>query len=86
MTPTIIFDDVFKKCNLMDANRMKKSRIRNEIIEIMTFLQSVGDILSFTVKKVGNRYHCIEFSFASIGSGKNSKKKTKGDMSYKLQT
>ena len=78
MTSTIIFDDVFKKCNLADANRLKKSRVRSEIIEIMTFLQSVGDILSFNVKKVGNKYHCIEFSFAGTDSGKNFKKKSNG--------
>lgn len=68
LTPSITFDDIFKKCNLTDTDRMKKSRIRTEIIELLTCLKNGGDIDSFTLKKDGNKYHSIEFSFTNSSS------------------
>lgn len=71
---SITFKDVFAKCNLLNADRRKKSRVRQEIFNIMTFLQSVNDISSFVVKKIGNKYHSIEFSFPKTDSPESSKK------------
>lgn len=77
LKPVITFDDVFKKCNLTDADKMKKSRIRKEIISIMTSLQNLHDISSFTVQKNGNRYLGIEFSFHQTESSASPSKKPK---------
>ena len=68
LTPSITFDDIFKKCNLIDADRRKKSRARTEIIELLTYMKNSGDISSFTLKKEGNKYCSIEFSFPDSSS------------------
>ena len=74
---SITFEDVFTKCNLLNADRRKKSRVRKEIVDIMTFLRSVNDISSFVVKKVGNKYHSIEFSFPKSDSPESPQKTSK---------
>ena len=57
MTPTITFADVFKHCELSDANRFQQRDARKIIIDVMKRLQSDGIIKSFeTVKKDGSYY------------------------------
>ena len=77
LKPVITFDDVFKKCNLTDADKMKKSRVRKEIISIMTSLQDIHDISSFAIKKNGNKYLGIEFFFPQSEFSAQSSKKAK---------
>lgn len=73
LKPSITFDDIFKKCGLIDADKKKKFNVRTEIIELLTCMKNSGDIDSFTLKKEGNKYVSIEFYFSS-------NKKTGGDI------
>jgi len=57
MTPTITFADVFKHCELSDANRFQQRDARKIIIDVMKRLQSDSIIKSFeTIKKDGSYY------------------------------
>ena len=57
MTPTITFADVFKHCELSDANRFQQRDARKIILDVMKRLQSDGIIKSFeTIKKDGSYY------------------------------
>ena len=57
MTPTMTFTDVFKHCELSDANRFQQRDARKIILDVMKRLQSDGIIKSFeTIKKDGSYY------------------------------
>ena len=57
MTPTITFADVFKHCELSDANRFQQRDARKIILDVMKHLQSDDIIKSFeTIKKDGSYY------------------------------
>ena len=61
MEPIIAFDYVFKVCGFMNSNSKKKCKVIHEIIEIFEDLMSNGDIISFTIRKEGDKYQAIEF-------------------------
>ncbi len=63
LTPTITFDDVFKKCKLKSADKHKQLDARNTIIKFFEHLKAQKFITDFQVKKHGNSIHRIEFSF-----------------------
>lgn len=63
LTPTITFDDVFKKCKLKSADKNKQLDARNTIIKFFEHLKAQKFITDFQVKKHGNSIHRIEFSF-----------------------
>lgn len=65
LTPVITFDDVFKKSRIKITHNETKRRVRKIIVELMEHLKSCGEITSFTVNKVQNKFHSITFSFNS---------------------
>jgi len=64
MEPIIAFDYVFKVCGFMNADSKKKCKVIHEVIEIFEDLMSNGDIISFTIRKDGDNYQAIEFTFS----------------------
>ena len=65
MTPTITFDDVFKKCRLNKADKYKKADARNAILKLFEHLKNKSFITAYEVEKRGNFVHGIQFSFAA---------------------
>ena len=66
MEPIIAFDYVFKVCGFMNADSRKKCKVIHGVIEIFEDLMSNGDITSFTVRKDGDKYQAIEFTFSQV--------------------
>ena len=66
MEPIIAFDYVFKVCGFMNADSKKKCKVVHEVIEIFEDLMSNGDIISFTIRKDGDKYQAIEFTFSQV--------------------
>lgn len=63
MTPTITFDDLFKHCELFNANRFQQRDARKIVLSVMNNLQSEFVIKSFeTIKKDGS-YYGISLTF-----------------------
>ena len=65
LTPTLTFNDVFKKCHIENASRDKKADARNNLIKFFEHLQSKGEINSFEVTKKANSFYSIKFSYTS---------------------
>ena len=63
MTPTITFADVFKHCELSDANRLQQYDARKIILDVMKHLQSDGIIKSFETTKKDGSYYSISLTF-----------------------
>ena len=63
LLPRITFEDVFQKCNLSNATKKQKFLARSSIIDIFHFLKNGNDISSFTIQKLGNKFHAIDFTF-----------------------
>ena len=66
MTPVIKFEYVFQVCGLTGADSKKKCQVIHEVIEIFEYLVSGGDIISFNIKKDGDKYQSIEFFFSQV--------------------
>ena len=63
MTPTITFTDVFKHCELFDANRFQQRDARKIILDVMKRLQSDGIIKSFETIKKDSSYYSVTITF-----------------------
>ena len=63
MTPTITFDDVFKRCRLSNANKFKREDARNAILKFLEHLKGQNFITDFEVKKRGNAIYGVTFTF-----------------------
>ena len=63
MTPSLTFDDIFKKARITDKTNMVKSRAREYVEEFFKHLQTKGEIKSFELIKKGNKFHCVTFTF-----------------------
>lgn len=79
LKPIIRFDYVLQICGLMDATPKKKYQAIHEVIEIFNYLATGGDILSFTIKKDGNDYQAIEFTFFQVVTSSEEKVAISGD-------
>lgn len=64
MTPTLTFDDVFKKLGINDKSRKTKMDARQTIIDLLKHLQNLGAIDSFQLIKKGNAFDKITFSYS----------------------
>lgn len=63
MTPTITFADLFKHCELFNANRFQQRDARKIVLSVMNNLQSEFVIKSFeTIKKDGS-YYSVTITF-----------------------
>lgn len=63
MTPTLTFDDVFKKCRIADAPKKTKENARNTLVKFFQHLQDNGVISSFELIKEHNKFKKIRFSY-----------------------
>ena len=63
MTPSITFSDVFKHCDLTNANRWQKQDTRKIILGIMENLKSKGIIKSFEFTKKGDTFYSVTITF-----------------------
>ena len=65
LTPTITFDDVFSKCKVDSSDKKKKFDARNVITRFFEYLKVQNFISDFQVKKEGQAFSKISFSFGS---------------------
>ena len=63
MTPTITFDDIFKRCRLNNADKYKREDARKAIFKLFEYLKAQNFILELEVKKRGNAIHGVTFTF-----------------------
>lgn len=63
MTPTITFNDLFKHCELTDANKWQKQDARKIVFSVMNNLQSEGVIKSFEMTKKDGFYYGVSITF-----------------------
>jgi hypothetical protein len=63
MTPTITFYDLFKHCELLNADNGKKRDARKVVIDVMENLKSEGVIKSFELSKKDGSYYSISITF-----------------------
>ena len=63
MTPTITFDDLFKHCELFNANRFQQRDARKIVISVMNNLQSEDIIKSFKLTKKDGFYYSVTITF-----------------------
>lgn len=61
MSPTITFDDVFKKCGLIDANKYKKEDARKAIFQLFQHLKDQKYITDYDILKRGNSIYGVPF-------------------------
>lgn len=64
LTPTITFDDVFKKCRMENTAREIKRDARNAIIKLFEHLKEKKFITDFELVQVRNKFVSIKFSFS----------------------
>ena len=62
LTPTITFDDVFKKCRITDSLRSVKADSRNAIIKLFQHLKDQNFIKDFELVQYRSKFLSIKFS------------------------
>lgn len=63
MTPTITFDDVFKRCRMSNCSRDVKMDARNAVIKLFTHLQEKNFISSFEPVQQRGKFISVKFTF-----------------------
>lgn len=63
MTPTITFYDLFKHCELLNADNGKKRDVRKVVIDIIENLKAKGIIKSFELTKKDGSYYSVSITF-----------------------
>ena len=63
LTPTITLADIFKHCNLTDADRFQQRNARKIILDIIESLKSKGIIKSFELTKKDGSYYSVTITF-----------------------
>ena len=63
LTPIITFDDIFKHCNLINANRWQKQDVRKIVSGILENLKSTNLIRHFEFTKTGDSFYSIALNF-----------------------
>lgn len=64
LTPSITFEDFFKKCRIDDATRKVQQRARESLIDFLMHLKICGVIQNFTVEKKGTGFRSIRFFYS----------------------
>ena len=62
LTPTLTFEDIFKKCRIADAPKKTKFNARSTLTKFFQHLQNIGFISSFEVVKEHTKCQKICFS------------------------
>ena len=63
MTPTLTFDDIFRKCRIEEAPKITKQRARRTLLKFFQHLQNVRFISSFAFLKEHTKFKKICFSY-----------------------
>lgn len=63
LTPTITFDDLFKHCELLNADNGKKRDIRKVVTDVMENLKAKEVIKSFELTKKDGFYYGVSITF-----------------------
>ena len=63
MTPTITFDDLFRKLRITDTSRKVQMDAREVAIIFFEHLKSKGVIKTFEILKKCNKFHAFKFSY-----------------------
>lgn len=66
LTPTLTFDDIFKKCRIPDSSKKNKFDARNTLTKFFQHLQDIGFISSFEVVKEHTKFKKIIFAYKAI--------------------
>lgn len=61
-TPNIIFDDIFKHCELPNANGQQKQDVRKIAVGIPENLKSFGLIKNFELTKKGDAFYAVSIT------------------------
>lgn len=64
MTPTLTFDDIFKKCRITNASRKTKMDARNALEKFFEQLKSNGEVNSFNLVKKNAKFYSITISYS----------------------
>ena len=64
MTPTLTFDDIFKKVRITDASRKTKMDARNSLEKFFEQLKANGELNSFNIVKKNAKFYSITFSYS----------------------
>ena len=59
LCPIILFDSIFEQCELLDADRNRKSEYRDSIAKILNHFKSCGVISEWNFEKQGNKFYSI---------------------------
>lgn len=59
LCPVILFDSIFEQCELLDADRNRKSEYRNSISKLLNHFKSCGLISEWHFEKKGNKFYSI---------------------------
>lgn len=60
LSPTILFETLYKECGLADADKWQKQDARKVVTATLNHFKAVGVIKDFTIERQGNRYHSIK--------------------------
>ena len=61
LTPTITFDDVFRKLRIENSSTKTKMDVRNTMLEFFDHLKNENIVKDFEVVKHGNTFYSIKF-------------------------
>ena len=59
LCPVILFDSIFEQCELLDADRNRKSEYRNAVEKFLNHFKSCGLISDWHFEKKGNKFYSI---------------------------
>ena len=62
LCPVILFDSIFEQCELLDADRNRKSEYRNTIEKILNHFKSCRLISDWHFEKKGNKFYSIHLN------------------------
>ena len=63
MTPTVTFDDVFRKVRISNASRDTKMNARNAVLTFFEHLQTKGAVKNFELVKRGSQIYSVKFTY-----------------------
>lgn len=63
LTPTVTFDDIFKKARISDASKHVKLDARSAVENFFVHLAKNDVIKSFEIVKRGNQIHAVNFAY-----------------------
>lgn len=65
LTPTITFQDLFKKCRIEQADKKIKQRARESLLAFLEHVKTCKIIKNYTLSKLGNCFQSVNVSYSS---------------------